>query len=573
MMRVASPSSRRKALSNTVPAELLENRSLLSGVSVAAYNVSDSAASESPSAEADRPSFEFYWTPEAETSDPKLGWYPLEDAAAYEVAVTVHSWRTVTTTTRHTWQPDDLPFANHEVSVRAVWSDETKGDWTEPRSFLSTTAPKFKGASARRSDVTVSWADYHPSNATEVQIVSASDPDVVIDQWTSAAPDRDRFSATTQLQSGLFKVRIRSNNGSETSDWSAFRDLHVRAQLWFRTPVEDHLQSGKVDFAWRPEFQATHYEIWGNRLGGGGRQIIYDDNVPVTDGVSDISYSAENLPEGNYKVWARAHFAVGEPAQWRLVEFTVGERTGPTLFGPARNSASPTPEFRWEGSKEVQTWELTIRNQRTGAVVSETLANSHSSNTHLQPVLVISGDENTVAASSIIADTYVVPLPELRFFQPTQPLEVDTYTWEVHGVFADGSTTETSSYEFTVIPRPDVVFKENSSFYLGSQITWTPVAKASGYELFIRETDTGRLIHINTTAGDTSVSIPARRTVPGFEPLVRIVSNYDVWVRAFDANNTPLPWSRKISFTAESGTAIFGDVDITPAELGSILEN
>ncbi|MFN9720099.1 MAG: hypothetical protein ACK58L_15480, partial [Planctomycetota bacterium] len=186
----------------------------------------------------------------------------------------------------------------------------------------------------------------------------------------------------------------------------------------------------------------------------------------------------------------------------------------PGLTGPVSATTDMTPEMTWTAASDAASYDLWIRNLSTGQ----------------DPVLQV----NVTGTS----------------FSPTTDLGIGKYRVWVRSRFAGGNASVWSGSRDFQINTPPTINAMTSPDYSGLPlITWTALAGATRYEIYIN----------NLSTGETAVIRDAGVTTNSYQILSnRGIANYRVWVRAFDAAGYTTGWSSQVNFTSAARVSLIG---------------
>ncbi len=126
-------------------------------------------------------------------------------------------------------------------------------------------------------------------------------------------------------------------------------------------------------------------------------------------------------------------------------------------------------------------------------------------------------------------------------------LPAGTYRAWVRGRDLDGGSfyTWSQAFDFEIGRPPRVVSPVNTVQSVQPVISWTAVAGAVRYEIWLSNLTTGLRIASDSTLQSTSYS-PTQSLVSG--------NSYRVWIRAFDSTGTSTAWSAAANFSVASNS-------------------
>jgi hypothetical protein len=235
--------------------------------------------------------------------------------------------------------------------------------------------------------------------------------------------------------------------------------------------------------------------------GAGG---TFSNGQATTTATTDINGQASaslnaNQTTGSYTVTA---VGGGGSASFQLNNEPLFP-TAPTLSGPG-TSSQHRPTFTWTGI-----W---------GAVRYE---------------LWLSNSQGEVLDPSNLTDNSFVPASDLAY---------DNYTAWVRAFDGAGNRSVWSSALSFQLFDPNVAVLSGPSGTISDTqptLSWTTVASATSYELYLANATTGQYPYLDPTGITGNSYSPSAPLVPG---------TYTAWVRAQTANG-PLPWSDPLTFT------------------------
>lgn len=164
--------------------------------------------------------------------------------------------------------------------------------------------------------------------------------------------------------------------------------LEVRQLLSGRSVISTPVVTGAASVAaqasvinWTTPENATHVELWVNRLDENGRtavaKVVHDARLSAQQTSYEFgkeAASASTLADGRYRVWLRGiNEDSGEKGEWsRPHTFTVSEVAPPVLSAMPDIVDDNEPTIRWTGGHAESTYDLYVqRASRSGAWVRE----------------------------------------------------------------------------------------------------------------------------------------------------------------------------------------------------------
>lgn len=237
-----------------------------------------------------------------------------------------------------------FPDGRYRVWARIEASPGVYSGWTsglEFEFFRPAVQTPFTGGLNAGIDATptVQWA----------AVPNAVSYDVLVDSFVYRAEKIVGLShrIAQPLSLGTHSIVFRANyaDGSRTA-WSNPQTLTVTGQPTVTV-------TGNV-VAWTAVPAATEYELWVDRIDGNGNQLTRQ--ALYVDGIQDLNYTIDNLPNGRYSVWVRAIRAedgLRQPSFWsNRVDFRLTSADGeaesiqPLLAGESMLSVFPVDESR-----------------------------------------------------------------------------------------------------------------------------------------------------------------------------------------------------------------------------------
>ncbi len=253
-------------------------------------------------------------------------------------------------------------------------------------------------------------------------------------------------------------------------------------------------------FSWNAVTGADRYDIYVQDLRT--NQVLRDTNVATT------TWAPANalVPGDAYTWWVRALDGNGGPSQWSApLTLTAYALPAPTLVGPG-GSASTLPTFSWNAVTGADHYDIWLQDTSSGKVIRNT----------------------NIAGTS---------------WTPSGPLaQGDNYTWWVRALDAvNHASTWSAPLNFAVpsLASPAPIAPTAAAALLPT-FSWGAVAGAAHYEVWLQDVKSGAVVHgtnVASTAWTASTPLTAG-------------DSYKWWVRAFDGNNSPGPWSAAQTFAA-----------------------
>ncbi|MEZ6123256.1 MAG: choice-of-anchor Q domain-containing protein [Planctomycetaceae bacterium] len=350
---------------------------------------------------------------------------------------------------------------------------------------------------------------------------------------------------------------------------------------------------------------ATSYELWLGLIGGSG--AIANPTIAGT------SFSlTDDLPIGRYRAWVRAFLPNDVQTEWTSRVFQVNAAT--TLHDLPLQGDSRQPTITWDSVPGAESYRVYIDNSTSGQVVTDTTVVGTSFvpsqaldfGVHRIWVRAI-GEGNYAAGWSAVQRYSVGPQPvtaafatfderptfawttmpgvdRVRLyvtngrsavidrevtgseFTPVTALPAGSYRWWVQGIHAsdrrglwsDAGDVFTGGQ--TGITSPAALVTDGTA-----TITWTSVAGAASYEVYVARTDQPGLVQrVSGIAADSSSPSVSFETQPLQD------GDYRVWIRSTNSAGEFGPWSRPQSFTVDAAT--IADVATPVAPIGVTLD-
>lgn len=274
-------------------------------------------------------------------------------------------------------------------------------------------------------------------------------------------------------------------------------------------------QPSTVDISWTAVDNAVSYQLWVSSMESFQRIDVPELNDPIQG--TQTSVPVTSLAQGRLRIWVRATLDDGSVSAWSPShDFRLNVTpsvTGPVGEGARNLTPDAHPEIQWaaaDGSPNFQIW---LTDVSDGVVRRYTVPN-------LTPQL----DDNGDPVLDFRGDT--IP-EEIRSYRiEDESLPIGRYrVWVRAANPTGGNTAWSDSYTFDVGPAPQNLSPAAPTFFDSPQLTWSPVAGATSYEVFFtnRSVSTGTPAPpVRTTVDTTSWQVPtALRT-----------GEYSFWVRA-----------------------------------------
>ncbi len=345
----------------------------------------------------------------------------------------------------------------------------------------------------------------------------------------SNLPRTQTFFDPPYMTQGNYVAYIRTFNGNDrASAWSARYEFTVDVlppnapSMTGPRGANDSPTISTINptFTWTKAPRAVRYELLVNNLTTRTAGVIQ-----VKDLKSTSYTSLMNLPQANYRAWARGINGAGEVGDWSApLEFTIDEPTPnvPTITAPASNTLgyveNSNPTFVWEVSPESPTYDFYLYNA--------------------------SLKQSAIFTRGITTTQYRIPT-ENR-------LGEYVYSARVRSVNVSGDVSNWSRY-FTIrvnVPDPTTpiligpggTITDNTPLF-----SWVHTATSFSYELLVRDLVNGEDItlqvksfQLSPDGNQASYSLP--------DSMALAPSTYRFWVRAFNSQGQASSWSNSKTF-------------------------
>ena len=352
---------------------------------------------------------------------------------------------------------------------------------------------------------TITWTAVNGATQYQVWIRNAS---TNVNPFLVTIRQFNAFYPTSDFGIGRYNLWVKAISATgQSSAYTPQYNFTINTAAVF-TSMNPNQTTATPTLNWVALPGAVNYDVWIDNLSTNQSQFVRDMNV-----VGTSFTPPSNLPMGSYRAWVRGVDASGTAAAWAVpVDFRVLlPVTVPA--GPA-STFDRTPTFTWNAVPGAIGYNLIVRNANTGVTV-----------------LVPTGIMGTS-------------------FTPMTNLPVNPYRWQVTAVATSGLQSQSATVqELYVGGRLTLLTPSGSTSDTTPTFTWTPVADAATYEVFVTRTNVLTAGIINST-GLVGTS---------FTPVMPLpVGTYRAWVRAISTTAEVGPWSLQVNFNV---TAVSGEPD------------
>lgn len=328
------------------------------------------------------------------------------------------------------------------------------------------------------------WIDFNRNGVFEGTEQIATSAEV------SAGANTLSFSVPDAVSEGKTYARFRLSTAGGLGPAGAAADGEVEdysVQLKGLTIVAPPATTMNMrpTIAWSTVPGAVKYELW-------VANITTGINPVLRTVIADTSYTpTSDLGLGRFQIWVRAGFADQSFTAWTLPH-TFEIKTPVVIIPMAPYQQSGFPVIQWTALAGAVRYDLWIDNLTTG--VSQVIREQN------------------------LTDTQFVPAAEMPLGQ---------YRIWVQGIDARGvRATWSAPVIISIVTPPVLTGPELSTFDATPQISWTSVAGATRYDLWIDNLTTGVSQFIREQNLTTTSFVPATDLTAGF---------YHVRVRAIGA--------------------------------------
>ena len=312
------------------------------------------------------------------------------------------------------------------------------------------------------------------------------------------------YTPTTELPIGNYNVWIRGfTSTGQASVWSL-------PSAWNLRPTTAVLDSGRTEtsgsfsISWDPIPGAATYDVWVDRLTSSTSQYFRNSTATGT------SVAVSGFDVGQYGIWVRGRNSAGDLGAWSP-RATINVNYATSQIAVSGSTLSSQPTLTWSpvnGSAQYHVW---INNLSTGAAAVVNNSN--------------------VQTTSLALNT--LPAASYRAWVRGRDLNGGAaYSWS-------------TAFEFEIGRPPRILGLPSTVQSVQPLISWTAVAGAVRYEVWLSDLTIGQRIASETNLQSTS-----------YTPTLTLTSgnNFRVWIRAFDSSDTASAWSAPATFSVASNS-------------------
>lgn len=351
-------------------------------------------------------------------------------------------------------------------------------------------------------------------------------------------------------------------------------------------PTDPQIPGQPVTLEWESVPNALSYEVWLEQIGGTSNPVINPTVARLTHTIQD------GLPLGRFRTWVRANLGDNQRTPWTTGEFVVA--AAPVIHDLPFHGEDLTPTISWDPIPGATAYRVYINNVTLGHVgLLDTIVSSASVTPNFSFDFGVHriwvqalGAGNFAGPWSAAESYYLGPdllTPTLSTFD-TQPdftwttlTGISTFqlyvqrgstvvinesgltdtTWMLPGPLPDGD------YRWWIRPFAASgrggAWSELGEFNIGGRaritaptgtlndsivtINWGQVLGAGSYEIYLFNDSGLGLVHRERDLTGTS-----------FETFPLPDGDYRVWLKTYQTDGTPGPWSRAQSFTVAAAS-------------------
>jgi uncharacterized delta-60 repeat protein len=348
------------------------------------------------------------------------------------------------------------------------------------------------------------------SGSSGVSISATADPKTYRVQLPSALTAASGAYTIRVTAVGIFDLAGNASTNDVQSTWST--TVNATPGVPTLTGPAGIVNDATPTITWTAATYAARYDLWIDNLTTGASQVIRQQNIGGTSFTP-----TSNLPFGSYRIWVRSISDAGVASAWSVA--TDFRSSTPAITAPIGTSASATPTITWSAVDGAVRYDLWLENQTTGA-----------------SQLVRRMDLTTNSLT------------------PTSALPAGLYRGWIRAFDAAGNATNWSAASEFSIGIPSVTGPVGTASSSAPTITWTSLANATRYDLWVDNLTTGasqvvRQMNLATNSFAVSTTLST--------------GQYRVWVRAFNVGGAATAWSKAFDFlvgiptvTAPTGTVL-----------------
>ena len=222
--------------------------------------------------------------------------------------------------------------------------------------------------------------------------------------------------------------------------------------------------------AWTAVPGAAKYEVWIGNQSTGVNPFLH------TVRTATAFYPSSDLGIGQYNLWVRAISGTGENSRF-TPQYNFRINTAAILNRLHPVQTTPTPTLEWRTLAGAVEYDLWIDNVSTG-------------------------QSQVVRGQNLAGTSFTTPV-----------LDMGLYRAWVRGVDASGRVASWSaSISFDVVLPVNVPAAPTSTFDLTPTLTWNPVPGAVGYDLVLRNANTGAIVYNPINISGNSYTPPTDLT-------------------------------------------------------------
>lgn len=265
--------------------------------------------------------------------------------------------------------PDKLAIGRYRVWVRATTGTGEQSAWSRSYDFEVVTPPVIDsfGTSTFNNQPTITWNAQERVDRWQVWVndVGNNNP-VVLYNLTDPADQvtTNSFTFPDVVEDGRYRVWVRGFATNETTgevtttQWSSVYQFDIGGRPTLNAPESTTDTTPTV--SWSVVEDAASYEIYLAEASDIGSPLVREA------GISGNSYTFNQLPEGEYRVWVRARSVDGRLTPWSLSSesfMTISSTVTQPLTAPVLNAVSLNgnlPTFSWSSVSSAVRYEIYV---------------------------------------------------------------------------------------------------------------------------------------------------------------------------------------------------------------------